>query len=297
MKKSILLFIFPFIFSPLFGQKSNIHNKASNTFVEFEEIIDFYNNENKKGGQNVDVNTYASTFGYLTLIEGNGEVRQISDTKLNWLNSIFKSFSIPQKASDLFQEEVLIKTNNKKYWLPLQKELVKYWREEIKSNTKTLIYLRTFGSIKDLNENKWLFTINSFNSNYYDGLWEEALNSFNSNDSTNGLSCVNKLIELKPEDGRNFSMLGFYYYDKAYPSNIELLKKADSYYSKAIELTPDYSYVYYQKALVKLQLSDYFKAWDNIEIARKLGEQNIEQNKLTELDNKLAYTEYLKSKN
>ncbi|WP_375560089.1 tetratricopeptide repeat protein [Bernardetia sp. OM2101] len=296
MKKIILLFILSLVFNQLLAQEGNIHNRASNTLVEFNEIIDFYNNENKKGGQDSDVNTYASTFGYLSLIEGNGEIRQISDTKLNWLNSIFKSLSIPQKASDLFQEEVLIESNNKKYWLPLQKGLVGYWREEVKPNTKILIYLRTFGSIKDLDENKWLFTINSFTTNYYDVLWEEVLNSFDTNDSTNALNCIDKLIELNPKDGRNFSMLGFYYYDKAYPSNTELLKKADLCYSKAIELTPNDSYVYYQRALVKMQLSEYFKAWDNIEIARKLGEENIEENKLAELENKLAYTEYLKSK-
>ncbi|WP_338793891.1 hypothetical protein [Bernardetia sp. MNP-M8] len=297
MKKSVLLFILSLVFNQLLAQKSNIHNRTPNTLMEFEEIIDFYNNENKKGGHDADVNTYASTFGYLTLIEGNGEIRPISETKLNWLNSIFKALSIPQKASDLFQEEVLIKSNDKKYWLPLQKELVNYWREEVKSNTKTLIYLRTFGSIKDLDENKWLFTINSFNTNYYDGLWNEMINSFDSNDSTNGLSCIDKLIELNPKDGRNFSILGDYYYDKAYPSNIKLLKKADLCYSKTIELTPNDSYVYYQKALVKMQLSEYFKAWDNIEIARKLGEKNIEKDKLVELESKLAYAEYLKSKN
>ncbi len=295
MKKTFIILCVLFV--GIVTAQENIHNKNKNTLVEFSEITEYYNKVNSFQEIKADISTYAGTYGYLTIIESDGEIRQISDFKLNWLNLIFKSIGIPKKASDLFKDEVLIRTNNKKYWLPIQKELMSYWKEEIKPKTKTLIYLRAFGSTNDIDENKWLFTINSFNSNYYDSLWDEALNSFNGNDSTNGLSCINKLIELNPKDGRNFSMLGYYYYDKAYPLNIELLKKADTYYSKAIELTPNYSYVYYQKALVKMQLSEYSKAWDNIEISRKLGEQNIEKSKIEELENLLPYSDYKKLKN
>ena len=231
----------------------------------------------------------------MLLIKNTGRFRKIPSKKFIWLEGVFKSFRFQHKVEDLFKNEVLIETESGNYWLPIQNSLESFWHEELKISDYALIYIRAYGSTYEKTSDKWLFTINSFNSNYYDGLWEEALNSFNEKDSFNGLNCVNKLIELDPKDGRNFSMLGFYYYDKGYPSNIELLKKADSLYTKAIELSPNYSYVYYQKALVKMQLAEYSKAWDNIELARNLGEENIKKNKLVELENKLPYEKYLAS--
>lgn len=273
--------------------QENIHNKNKNTLVEFSEITEYYNKVNSSQG----INTYAGTYGYLTIIESLESVRKINSNKLMWLTSILKSLGISENAKEIFESEVLLISNGQKYWLPIQNELLDYWVNEMKLKNKALIYIRAFGSTKDIEENKWLFTINSFNSNFYDGLWEEALESFNHQNEKNGLRCINKLIELNPKDGRNFSMYGYYYYDKGYPDNIKLLRKADSLYSIAEKLSPNYSYGYYQKALVKFQLGEYSKAWDNIEKARSLGETRIEKVILERFENKLPYAEYLKGNN
>lgn len=295
MKKIFYLFLF-LTFVSSFGQKS-IHNRKTNTLVEFSTIKNYFDELEALNNQKSDINLNAKTPGYLLLVKNTGEFRNIPSEKYKWLESIFKSFGFKHKVEDLFENEILIETESGSYWLPIQKSLENFWREELKISDSALIYIRAYGSTNESNSDKWLFTINSFNSDYYDGLWEEALNSFNDNDSTNGINCVKKLIDLDPKDGRNFSMLGFYYYDKGFPSNTKLLKKADSLYATSIELSPDYSYVYYQKALVKMQLTEYSKAWDNIEIARKLGEVNIEKKILEELENKLSYSKYLKTKN
>lgn len=292
---NILKLVLIILCQNLFGQ-TNLHNKKPNTFLGFNQIESYYMGMDKNNIE-ADFQLYTSTFGYLLLVECTGQIRSISSKKMMWLNSSFKALNFDVKADEIFQKEVLVKIGNEQFWFPIQETLSKYWRQELKTHNKVLIYIRAYGSKKTIKEDKWLITINSFNSEFYDGLWQEALNSFDNNDPENGIRCVKKLMELNPNDGRNYSMLGYYYYDIGYPSNIELLKKADSLYSKAIILTPEYSYVYYQKALVKIQLSEFSEAWDNIEKARKLGEENIEQEKLAELESNLPHAKYLKTKN
>ncbi|WP_339607749.1 hypothetical protein [uncultured Roseivirga sp.] len=296
MKTYISLLLLLIVSSLSFGQEDAYHNKRPNTLLDFKVITDYYESVNKQNGSKSEVNTYASTNGYLILIESGEKSRKIADEKLNWLNLIFKSINIPQKASDLFEHEVLINTDNGKYWLPIQKQLFGFWEEEMKLNKKALIYIRTFGSLKGEEENKFLFTINSFSGNFYDGLWEEAIKSYDVKDDINANSIVKKLIELDPKDGRNYAMYGFHYYDKGYPDNRPLLQKADSLFSIAEKLSPDYSYGHYQWALVKFQLGEYVKAWEALDKARSLGETNIEGYILERFEGKLPYAEYLKGK-
>lgn len=281
-----------------FSQKYNgTHNKKKNTLIEFNDLEKFYEDINKSTNEKADINTYTSTFGYLLLVESTGKTRKVSDYKLNWLTSILKSLRISEKAKSIFENEVEIKTENGNYWFPIQKQLFRYWVKEMNNKTKVLIYIRTFGSINRVKEDKWLFTINSFNSDYYDGLWEEALESFNNNDAQNGISCLKKMMDLDPKDGRNYSMYGYYFYDKGYPEDKELLLKADSLYTIAEKLSPDYSYGYYQKALAKFQLGEYTEAWKAIDKAKSLGETRIEDFIIERFEKKLPYAEYLKLKN
>lgn len=295
MKKTfIILCVF---FVGIATAQENIHNKNKNTLVELSEITEYYNKVNSSQEIKTDINTYAGAYGYLTLIESLESIRKINSNKLMWLSSILKSLGVSENAKEIFESEVLLISNGEKYWLPIQNELLDYWKNEMKLKNKALIYIRAFGSTKGIEENKWLFTVNSFNSDFYNGLWEEALVSFNQKNEKNGLRCINKLIKLNPKDGRNFSMYGYYYFDKGYPDNVKLLRKSDSLYSIATKLSPNYGYVYYQKALTKLQLGEYSKAWDNIEKARSLGETRIKKIILERLENKLPYAEYLKGNN
>ena len=80
-------------------------------------------------------------------------------------------------------------------------------------------------------------------------------------------------MTLDPKDGRNYSMYGYYFYDKGYPENKELLLKADSLYTIAEKLSPNYSYGYYQKALAKFQLGEYAEAWRAIDKAKRRVER------------------------
>lgn len=290
MNKIFLLLIFGLSYSYC---QENIHNKKRNTLVEFSEIITHFEKLEEESGNIADISLNALTPGYLLLVKNTNQIRKIPPSRLIWLKGVFKAFKFDHKVEDLFENEILIKTKEGTYWLPIQKELLGFWKDELKLNDQALIYIRAYGSIKDSPKEKWLFTINAFNSGFYDGLWSEVLKSFNDKDSNNGLNCIDKLIELNPNDGRNYSALGYYYYD-ADNSNIDLLNKADSLYTKAIKLSPDYSHVYYQKALVKMKLKEYEKAWENIEIARKLGKKNMDKRFIEQLEENLSHSDYLK---
>jgi len=279
----------------LFGQTENIHNTYKSTFAELSDITAFYSNSPVTDAKS-EVNMFASTNGYLLLIESGVKTRRIKKEKLKWLGSIFASLKIGYQPKDLFTHEVLVKGADKEYWFPIQKNLIEYWMNEMKEGQKALINIRVFGSLNIEEEEKWLFTINSFNAGFYDGLWEEAMTSFGSGNSPNALRCLNKMIELNPKDGRNHAMYGFYYYQQGYPDNVSLLQKADSLYDIGLKYSPDYGYGYYQRALTQIQLREYMAAWDDIEKARSLKVKGIESFIIERLENKLSYSDYLVKK-
>lgn len=284
-----------------YSQNSLLHNKDANTFVEFSEALEFWKEfeefeKTELKGQyfNIALNNY----GYLLLVESLGEYRDIAPEKKELLNHFFKAIGIYEQAKDLFNKEVLVKTDAGKYWFPIQDELLGYWNDELKSGDKTLIYIRFYGSTNKFSEGKLIFAINAFNSNYYDGLWEEAINNFNDAKDTIGLRCVNQLISLDPNDGRNYAMLGFYYtvVGAENLNNQLTFNKADSLFSIAEKLSPEYSLQYYQHAILKFYMHDYVQSWQYIEKARAMNEEGIEQSVIDELESKLPYKKYLKTK-
>ncbi len=62
--------------------QENIHNKNKNTLVEFSEITEYYNKVNSSQDIKADINTYAGTYGYLTIVESLESVRKIDSNKL-----------------------------------------------------------------------------------------------------------------------------------------------------------------------------------------------------------------------
>jgi len=297
LKHTCIFLALIFLLSSFSEDKSNIHNNKANTLVDFSQVVQYYENINLLINTKPNVNFYASTYGYMLLVEYTGEKREISDEKIEYLGMALKTLNLHKNVRDLFKYEVLVKTGSKKYWFPIQTNLYNYWINELNEKDRALIYIRAYGSFEEAKDNMWLFTINSYNSNYYDELWDVAIESFNNQDEINGINCVEKLIELNPKDGRNYSMYSYYYYNIGYPDNKKMILKADSLCSLAIKLSPKYSYGHYQRAVIKFQLGDYKKAWESIDKAKKLGHEGIENSMIEKLENKLPYSEYIKVKN
>jgi hypothetical protein len=266
--------------------------------VNFSEIVEnLHEIEMTEPGKKV-YNITLKNYGYLLVVNSLGEYRDISIEKKEFLNYVFKTIGVYEKAKDLFNKEVLVKTDIGKSWFPIQNELFGYWVKELKERDTALIYIRVYGSMGEIPEDKWIFAINAFNSNYYDGLWEEAMKNFNDGKDTIGLRCLYKMISINPNDGRNYAMLGYHYTilakNNSYDSKI--LIKADSLFSIAEKMTPDYSYQYFQRAILKFYMKEYLLSWTYIEKARLFKEKNIEQNFVDDLESKLSYKEFLKTK-
>jgi len=292
-----ILFIFIAIFR---GNSQNglIHNTDKNTLVNFSEALNYLQNivDSKLKGKVYTVT--GVNYGYLLIVKSMDECRDISAEKKEFLDYAFKTIGAYGKAKNLFNKEVFVETDTGNYWFPIQDGLLSYWQEELKKNDLALIYIRFYGSMSNTQKDKLIFTINGFNSNYYDGLWEEALNNFNDGKDTIGLRCVNKLMAFDPKDGRNYALKGFYYTSlgKKNLNDLSAFTKADSLFSIAEELTPNYSYQYFQRAILKFYLHDYPLSWKYIEKAKSMNEDKIEQNFVDDLESKLPYEEYIKTK-
>lgn len=280
------------------AQNSLIHNTDKNTLVNFSEALEYFQEFGETNAERNVYNITLSNFGYLLIVKSLGEYRDISVEKKEFLDYVFKTIGVYEKAKDLFNSEVLVETDAGNYWFPIQDELLEYWREELTEGDLALIYSRFYGSLSDNSDDKWIFTINGFNSSYYDGLWEEALNNFNEGKDTIGLRCVRKLISLDPNDGRNYAMLGFHYSligERDFKDQ-SAFAQADSLFSIAEKLTPGYSYQYFQRAILKFYMNDYIQSWKYVEKARSMNEERIEQFFIDDLELKLPYEEFIKAK-
>jgi tetratricopeptide (TPR) repeat protein len=305
MNRTLPLLKFAFIIlvllstvKPVNSQNSLLHNTDKNTLVNFSEALQYWQDFGEKKSNNKYFNISLNNYGYLLLVKSLGESRNISAEKKEFLDFVFKAIGVYEQAKNLFNKEVLVDTDAGKYWFPIQDALLGFWHDELKSGDQTLIYIRFYGSMSNNSEGNCVFTINAFNSGYYDGLWEEAMNNFNDGKDTIGLRCVKKLISLDPNDGRNHAMLGFHYtmVGAGDLNNQVSFTKADSLFSIAEKLTPEYSYQYFQRAILKFHMHDYVQAWKYIEKAKSMNEERIEQYFIDDLELKLPYVEYLKAK-
>lgn len=278
--------------------KTSVHNKDNDTYLEFDKIINHYKQiKEDTNDLNIGIEIYNGTFGYLSVVTYSGKYRVIPKEKFNALKMIFKAFSFDYEIEEIFKYEVLITSNSgESYWLPIQSELLVFWKKELKKDDFVAIYTRALGSTRNKNIDRWIITINSFSADYYDELWDVALNNLRENKDLIGLSCLNKLIEINPKDGRNYSVYGYYYYNHN-PNKEENIIKADSLYNISINLSPNYSQTYYQKAMLEFTKHKYSDAWKNIDKAKKLGNQSFDQSFIDNLESKLPYSEYQKVKN
>jgi hypothetical protein len=295
----ILIICFATIFSfQVNAQTSLIHNTDNNNLVNFSEALNFLDNIQAKSLPGRVYTLSMRNFGYLLVVKSLVECRKIPAEKIDFLSYAFKSMHIQYNPSDIFKEEVLVETDAGKFWFPIQDELFGYWIKELKKDDLALIYIRFYGIINYESDNDLIFTINSFNANYYDGLWEEALNTLNIGKDTIGVRCIKKLISLNPSDGRNYAMLGYYFTNigRKNMNDHSLYLKADSLFTISEKLTPEYSYQYFQRAILKFNLGDYASSWTDIEKAKALKDEHIEQSFLKDLESKYPYAKFINLK-
>jgi hypothetical protein len=69
-----------------------------------------------------------------------GDIRHIPVEKKKYLDEYFASRKQPEFAA-LFEDEVLCREGKREYWLPIQKPVLEYFRNEVKPGSVVDLYL------------------------------------------------------------------------------------------------------------------------------------------------------------
>lgn len=63
---------------------------------------------------------------------------------------------------DLFETELLFKENGVEYWLPVQKQVIPYFAQELKKGDQVTLFLIWIGAYKNAGSWDWVFLVNEF---------------------------------------------------------------------------------------------------------------------------------------
>jgi len=302
---SIVTGCYEYSYYPQFDLENVFHNFERNTFSSMTEITKEFAGvgqvgrfPSSNGGYvHVAMNLTKDNYGYMIIVKYLGGIRPIPPAKRNVLNRAFKEAGVYSGLRGLYKDEIYLEADSKKYWIPIQESLVGFWEEEVARNDSAAVFLRIYGAMEADEENKWIFAINGFYADEETCLWNEAIKYFEAGYDTIGIMTVKKLMEIAPDDGRNYAMLGFHYSrvakDYEDPKKERLFQRADSMFATGIQLTPGYGYQYFQSALLYYYWGKYPLAWKMIDIARESGVEGIEQRFLTDLEESYPYEKYL----
>jgi hypothetical protein len=88
-----------------------------------------------------------------------GKQRQIPTTKLQLLDAFARTLSLHPAAIKSLKEEVLFREGDKKYWIPLKKEIIAVL-EKLKTGDEVMFYIDLIGAYRTKDKWEWVFTIN-----------------------------------------------------------------------------------------------------------------------------------------
>lgn len=91
-----------------------------------------------------------------------GKKRDITSPKKTVIWLWIKTFGGDERFLDLFTKEVLVSEEKKKYWIPIQKQLIPYLDNEIQVGEDFYIYIRWPGASVGTFTTNWTFIINEF---------------------------------------------------------------------------------------------------------------------------------------
>ena len=85
--------------------------------------------------------TYARIDKYRFEAQFTGKKRKIKPEVLNSMKFVFNLFiGNPEQIEGLVKSELQFTVNGKEYWMPIQKQLEKPFKKEIKKNSKAILY-------------------------------------------------------------------------------------------------------------------------------------------------------------
>lgn len=100
----------------------------------------------------------AGNFKYAVVGTYTGGHRETVTTTKDLIRHWVKSLGHPKEYESLFDHEVEIKSDGKKYWLPIQNPMVQSFASEIREDHPVKLYIMLIGGTKD----RLVFAINEF---------------------------------------------------------------------------------------------------------------------------------------
>jgi hypothetical protein len=91
-----------------------------------------------------------------------GESRKISGQRKEVISAWLKTLNKPKEYLDLFEDEYLFTENSVEYWLPVQKQVASYFREELKKGDMVTLLVAWLGVRKEKENLDNIFVVNEF---------------------------------------------------------------------------------------------------------------------------------------
>ena len=91
-----------------------------------------------------------------------GESRKISDQRKELISIWLKTFGKPKELLDLLENEYLFVEDKVEYWLPVQKQVASYFKDELKKGDMVTLFVVWLGARKEAKSVDYIFLTNEF---------------------------------------------------------------------------------------------------------------------------------------
>jgi hypothetical protein len=91
-----------------------------------------------------------------------GQSRKIAPKRKEFIAEWEKTLTSGQKITELFEDEFLFVEDSVEYWLPVQKRLIPYFKQELKKGERIELLLMWIGAKKESEKVDWVFLVNEF---------------------------------------------------------------------------------------------------------------------------------------
>ena len=105
---------------------------------------------------------FTDSFPSRVAVTYTGEKRAIPAKRKEFIGYWAKSRGLRQEIVDLFEDELLFKEDSTEYWLPVQKQVIPFFAEELKKGDTVELYLIITGSRTEDGVPDWVFLVNEF---------------------------------------------------------------------------------------------------------------------------------------
>ncbi len=105
---------------------------------------------------------FTDSFPTRVKVNYTGEKRAIPAKRKEFIDAWARSRALKQEIVDLFQEELLFKEDSTEYWLPVQKQVIPYFAEELKKGDTVELFLIVTGAKIESGVADWVFLVNEF---------------------------------------------------------------------------------------------------------------------------------------